>query len=64
MLNDFKDISAVEIEFQPMEFDDPLYIMHMEGHAANGIDALQQALDEKMGDDIKVTLTSIDTLIG
>ena len=44
--------------------DQPIYIMHMEGHAANGIEALQQALTDNVDDDIKVTLTAIDTLIG
>ena len=28
---DFKDASATEIEFQPMDFDDPLYIMYSSG---------------------------------
>jgi len=42
----------------------PIYIMHIEGHAANGIDALQQALDEHIKDDIEVSLSAIDTMIG
>ena len=42
----------------------PFYIMHIEGHAANGIEALQQALDEHISDDIEVRLSAIDTMIG
>ncbi|MBT3260414.1 MAG: AMP-binding protein, partial [Deltaproteobacteria bacterium] len=29
--NDFKDAGAKEIEFEPMDFDDPLYIMYSSG---------------------------------
>ena len=42
----------------------PFYIMHIEGHAGNGIEALQQALDEHISDDIDVSLNAIDTMIG
>lgn len=42
----------------------PIYIMHIEGHAANGIEALQQTLNEKINDDIEVSLSVIDTMIG
>ena len=41
----------------------PLYIMHIEGHATNGIDALQQAL-ESIDRDIKVSLEPIDVMVG
>jgi glycine cleavage system transcriptional repressor len=42
----------------------PVYIMHIEGRAMNGIGALQQALaaDETPG--IETHLEEIDTLIG
>lgn len=45
----------------------PVYIMHIEGHAARGIEALQQALDDyrnDVSDDIEVKLEPVDTLIG
>lgn len=44
--------------------DKPIYIMTIEGHAGKGIDALQQALDKHIADDIKVRLEPIDTMIG
>ncbi len=31
LFNDFKDASADKIEFQPLDFDDPLYIMYSSG---------------------------------
>jgi glycine cleavage system transcriptional repressor len=42
----------------------PVYIMHIEGHAMNGVDALRQALvaDETPG--IETHLEEIDTIIG
>ena len=43
--------------------DRPIYIMSIEGHAAQGIPALQQAV-EHLGDDIEVNLVPIDTLRG
>jgi glycine cleavage system transcriptional repressor len=42
----------------------PIYIMQIEGHAAEGIDALQSALDIVTQDGIEVQLESIETLIG
>ena len=44
--------------------DKPFYIMHIEGLAGNGIEALQQALAEHISDDIEVRLSAIDTMIG
>lgn len=41
----------------------PIYIMHMEGHAAQGIEVLQQALSN-VEDDIKVVLAPIDVMVG
>ena len=43
--------------------DKPVYIMQIEGHAAQGIDKLQQAL-AKINPDIKVSLEPIDTMVG
>jgi glycine cleavage system transcriptional repressor len=42
----------------------PIYIMQIEGHAAEGVDALQSALDIVTQDGIEVQLESIETLIG
>jgi glycine cleavage system transcriptional repressor len=43
--------------------DKPVYIMQIEGHAAQGIEPLQQVLDG-LGDDIEVHLAPIDTMVG
>jgi glycine cleavage system transcriptional repressor len=43
--------------------DKPVYIMHIEGHAAQGVDKLQQALGQ-IDPDIKVSLEPIDTMVG
>ena len=43
--------------------DKPVYIMQIEGHAAQGIDKLQQALG-KLNPDIKVSLEPIETMVG
>jgi glycine cleavage system transcriptional repressor len=43
--------------------DKPVYIMHIEGHAAQGVDKLQQALGQ-VDPDIKVSLEPIDTMVG
>jgi glycine cleavage system transcriptional repressor len=40
-----------------------IYIMHMEGHAANGIKSLECALEE-LSSDIEVSLEAIDVLVG
>ena len=42
----------------------PIYIMQIEGHAAEGIDALQSALDVVAEKGIEARLESIDTMIG
>lgn len=44
--------------------DAPIYIMHIEGHAAEGIDSLQAALDVMKSRGVEATLSDIDTLIG
>lgn len=47
------------------ETDKPIYVMHIEGHAAEGIEALQSALDvvtKEAG--IEAHLEPIETLIG
>jgi glycine cleavage system transcriptional repressor len=41
----------------------PVYIMHIEGRAAHGMEKLQQAL-ATLEPDIKVTLQPIDTMVG
>jgi len=42
----------------------PIYVMHIEGHASEGIEALRSALDLVRGDGIEAHLDPIDTLIG
>jgi len=42
----------------------PLYIMHIEGHAAEGIGSLQAALDVMKDRGIETSLDEIDTLLG
>lgn len=44
--------------------DEPLYIMHLEGRALRGIDALRAAVDAIRGRGIDATLTLVETLIG
>ena len=44
--------------------DQPLYIMHIEGQAKEGIAALQSALDIVTRNGIKASLSTMDTLIG
>ena len=45
--------------------DKPLYIMHIEGEASEGVKALESALQiVKDEDDVDVELVEIDTLIG
>lgn len=43
--------------------DKPVYIMHIEGHAAQGVEPLHQALS-RIDPDIKVSLEPIDTMVG
>ncbi len=42
----------------------PIYIMQIEGHAAEGVEALQSALDIVVNDGIEAQLETIETLIG
>jgi len=42
----------------------PIYIMHIEGCAAEGVEPLQSALDVVIKEGIEASLTPIDTLIG
>ena len=42
----------------------PIYIMQIEGHAAEGVDALQSALDAVAEKGVEAQLESIDTMIG
>jgi len=42
----------------------PIYIMHIEGQAREGIDALQSALDIVRREGVDAHLSAIDTLIG
>ncbi len=44
--------------------DKPIYIMQIEGHAAEGVEALQSALDVVAEKGIEAQLETIDTLIG
>ena len=41
--------------------EQPIYIMSIEGHAQQGIEALQNAI-KNLADDIEISLTEIDTL--
>jgi len=42
----------------------PIYIMQIEGHAAEGVEALQSALDAVSEKGIEAQLETIDTMIG
>jgi glycine cleavage system transcriptional repressor len=42
----------------------PIYIMHIEGRALEGIEALQSALDIVKGEGVDARLTPVDTLVG
>lgn len=42
----------------------PIYIMHLEGFVDHSVDALQMLLNNRVGSDIKVTVSSLDTLYG
>jgi glycine cleavage system transcriptional repressor len=44
--------------------DKPIYIMQIEGHAAEGIEALQSALDAVAEKGVEAKLETIDTMIG
>ncbi len=44
--------------------DKPIYIMQIEGHAAEGVEVLQSALDIVAEKGIEAKLETIDTLIG
>ncbi len=44
--------------------EQPLYIMHIEGQAREGIEALRSALEVVARDGIEASLSPIDTLIG
>ena len=42
----------------------PIYIMHIEGIAANGMDALDKAIEQIKADGVNVDMTPIDIMIG
>ena len=44
--------------------DKPIYVMQIEGHAANGIEALEQSLQSIKQEGVKVSVHEIDTLLG
>lgn len=44
--------------------DKPIYIMHIEGHASEGIEALRSALEIVATEGVEVSLTPIETMIG
>ena len=44
--------------------DKPVYIMHIEGHAGQGMDALQTALEPLKSQGIQLSLTAVDTIVG
>ncbi|OOZ40522.1 amino acid-binding protein [Solemya pervernicosa gill symbiont] len=43
---------------------DPIYIMHIEGHAAEGIESLQAALEVVCKEGIDASISPIETMIG
>ena len=43
---------------------EPIYIMNIEGHAAEGVPALESALDIVRAEGIDASLQTIDTLVG
>jgi len=44
--------------------DDPIYIMHIEGIAADGIESLENAIEKIKADGVNVDMTPIDVMIG
>ena len=42
----------------------PIYVMHIEGHAAEGIDALRSALELVAEEGVDVQLSPVETMIG
>lgn len=44
--------------------DEPIYIMHIEGHGAEGVESLEAALDVLRKSGVDARLSTIDTLIG
>jgi len=42
----------------------PLYVMHIEGHAAEGVEALESALQTVAADGIEAHLMPVETMIG
>ena len=44
--------------------DKPLYIMHIEGIAVDGIEALEKAIEKIKADGVNVDMTPIDVMIG
>ena len=44
--------------------DEPIYVMHLEGQALQGIEALRRALSDQGVPGVEVTIEAIDPLIG
>ncbi len=44
--------------------ENPIYVMHIEGHAGEGIEALRLALKRIERDGIEVSLQAVDTMVG
>ena len=44
--------------------DKPIYIMHIEGHASEGIEALRSALEIVATEGVEVSLSPIETMMG
>ncbi len=57
------DILDLESDVAGTE-EEPVYVMHIEGHAAEGIPALESALEIVRNEGIQATLQQVDTLIG
>jgi len=57
------DILDLESDVAGTEAE-PIYIMHLEGHAAEGIEALESALDIVRAEGVEASLQRIDTMLG
>ncbi|HKJ21605.1 MAG TPA: ACT domain-containing protein [Gammaproteobacteria bacterium] len=57
------DILDLESDVAGSE-SEPVYVMHMEGRALNGVDPLQEALDALSEQGIETRITPVDTMMG
>jgi len=63
-------LSEVGLDILDLESDvagsneEPIYIMHIEGHATEGVEAIEAALELVRKEGVQATLNKIDTMIG